>query len=78
MKSYHIDFKQNFPIYPSRFVTKEVLLQVIVTTFFILFLLIGDYIITYSLLNETCDFYGSEIHQPVHSIYIKQMLKRKL
>jgi hypothetical protein len=78
MKAYHIDFKQNFPIYPSRFVTREVLIQVIFITLFTLFLFIGDYIVTYSIINNSCELYSSTIHEPMYSIFIKQMLKKKL
>jgi len=63
MRSHNIDFsrQQNFLVYPTRFVTRMVLYQLLMTTAFILFLLIGDFMV-YNQTKELCSFFPHEVN----------------
>ncbi len=60
MKNFYVDFNKStrYTLYPTRFVTKMIFIQVLVTTCLLLFLIIGEFYVTYKRLNH-CEIYNT-------------------
>jgi len=60
MKNFYVDFNKStrYTLYPTRFVTKMIFIQLLVTTFLLFFLIIGESYLTYNQLTH-CEIYNT-------------------